>query len=115
MLILGAQSNEGTEFWFGFMHHRDQNANTKVVMITSKYNTSGTVEIPLQNWSTSFSVSANNVTIITLPSFSEVIPSEEITELGIRLSSGLPVSVYTHQYHNYRSEATVVLPTVLFG
>ncbi len=84
-------------------------------MITSKYNTSGTVEIPLQNWSTSFSVSANNVTIITLPSFSEVIPSEEITELGIRLSSGLPVSVYTHQYHNYRSEATVVLPTVSLG
>lgn len=112
---MDAQSNEGTEFWFGFMHHRDQNSNTKVVMITSKYNTSGTIEIPLQDWSTTFSVTANNVTIIDLPNFSEVIPSEEITDLGIRLTSGEPVSVYIHQYHNFRSEATVVLPTVSLG
>jgi gliding motility-associated-like protein len=110
-----SQSNEGTDFWFGFMHHRDQNTNTKVVMITSKYNTSGTIKVPLQNWETSFSVNANDVTLISLPSFTEVTESEITTSKGIHLVSNQPVSVYAHQYHNYRSEATVVLPTSSIG
>jgi gliding motility-associated-like protein len=110
-----AQSNEGTDFWFGFMEHRDVGSNTKVVMITSKFNTSGTISMPLENWNTTFDVSANSVTIITLPSFSEVIGSEQKTELGIHLSSGKPVSVYIHQYHNFRSEATLVLPETSIG
>ncbi|MCB0651053.1 MAG: gliding motility-associated C-terminal domain-containing protein [Saprospiraceae bacterium] len=111
---LRAQTNEGTDFWFGFMQHRD-NQNTKVVMITSKYNTTGTVSLPLENWSTSFSVIANTVTLVSLPNSAEVISSEEITFSGIRLTSGLPVSVYIHQYHNFRSEASVVLPVVSIG
>ena len=59
-----AQSNEGTNFWFGFMEHRDINSNSKVAMITSKVNTSGTISMPNLNWSESFNVAANNVTII---------------------------------------------------
>ncbi len=114
-LFAQAQSNEGTDFWFGFMHHRDENSNSKVVMITSKYNTSGAIKVPLQNWETSFSVNANEVTLINLPAFTEVTESEIITSRGIHLSAGQPVSVYLHQYHNYRSEASVVLPTTSIG
>jgi len=40
-----AQTNEGTDFWFGFMEHVDVTMNEKVVLITSKSNTSGTIEI----------------------------------------------------------------------
>ncbi len=109
-LQLSAQSNEGKSFWFGFMEHRDIGTNTKVAMITSKYNTSGIVNIPFQNWSQPFTVSANNVTIITLPAFTEVLGSETIDDVGVQVSSNQPVSVYIHQYHDYRSEATVVLP-----
>ena len=41
--LIEAQSNEGTDFWCGFMEHRDENRNTKVLMITSKQNTGGNV------------------------------------------------------------------------
>ena len=104
------QSNEGKEFWFGFMEHRDVGSNTKVAMITSKFNTTGTISIPSENWSQTFSVNANQVTIITLPAAAENIGSESVDDLGIHLLSNQPVSVYIHQYHNFRSEATVVLP-----
>ena len=43
-----AQSNEGREFWFGFMEHFDTGLNTMVAMITSKTAASGTIEMPLQ-------------------------------------------------------------------
>ena len=104
------QSNEGNEFWFGFMHHRDGN-NSKVAMITSKYNTSGIIRVPLQSWSQSFTVSANEVIIVDLPTYTEIKESEIVFDWGVQVTSMLPVSVYIHQYHAARSEASVVLPT----
>lgn len=113
--ITYAQSNEGVDFWFGFMEHRDAGTNTMVAMITSKVATNGTISIPNQGWSQSFSVAANNVTIITLPYYVEVYGSENIEDAGIHLTSSSPVSVYIHQYHNARSEASIVLPVSSLG
>ncbi len=107
--LLG-QSNEGKAFWFAFMEHVDPIINTKVVMITAKTNTSGTVSVPNRGWSETFTVSANSVTIIKLPDFTEVLGSESIENVGVKLVSQNPVSVYIHQYNNFRSEATLVLP-----
>ncbi len=113
--VLRGQTNEGTEFWFGFMEHRNVGQNSMVAMITSKYSTSGVISIPLQNWQQNFSVAANGVTIITLPASAENTFSEIVDSKGIRVVSQLPVSVYTHQYHAMRSEATVVLPVSSLG
>ncbi len=112
---LHGQSNEGTDFWCGFMEHVDINANTKVAMITSKFNTGGTISIPNGTWSESFSVAANQVTIVELPDNTENIGSEIFGEVGIRIQSNDPVSVYIHQYRRYRSEASVVLPVSSIG
>ena len=108
-------SNEGTDFWFGFMEHRDINRNTKVAMITSKTNTSGTIEVPLTGWSENFTVAANQVTIIELPAYTESLGSERIAENAVHVISNSPVSVYIHQYLNYRSEASIIIPTVSLG
>ena len=110
-----AQSNEGTDFWFGFMEHIDVNENVKVAMITSKFNTSGTISMPNLNWSQDFSVLANSVNLITLPNSAETIGSENITFNGIHLVAQDAVSLYIHQYHNARSEASIVLPTSAIG
>ncbi|MEM1321427.1 MAG: gliding motility-associated C-terminal domain-containing protein, partial [Bacteroidota bacterium] len=109
------QSNEGVEFWFGFMEHRDVNQNTKVAMITAKTSTSGTISVPLQGWSEEFTVAANAVTIITLPRSTETVGSEFVTENGVLVRTNDPASVYIHQYHSMRSEAAVVLPTAAIG
>jgi len=110
-----AQSNEGTEFWFGFMEHVDVGNNSMVAMVTSKTGTSGTIRIPGQNWSQSFTVGANDVRIIDLPSFAENLGSEEIQSRGIQVETDQPSSVYIHQFHSFRSEATVVLPNSALG
>jgi len=107
---LSAQSNEDTNLWFGFMEHIDFGRATMVVMITSKQNTSGTVTLPLLNWSTSFTVAANQVEIIQLPPDAETLGAETITQTGVQILSEVPVSAYIHQYFNFRSEASIVLP-----
>lgn len=84
-------------------------------MITSLYNTSGTVEMPLLGWKQSFSVAANKVTIVTLPKTAETIGSEFISSNGIFISSEKNISVYMHQYYNQRSEASIVLPDDALG
>jgi hypothetical protein len=50
------QTNEGTDFWFAFMEHRDIGLNSMVAMITAKENTTGRISIPGQGWSEPFSV-----------------------------------------------------------
>ena len=113
--VLWSQSNEGVDFWFGFMEHRDVGTNSKVAMITSKFNTSGEISVPNRNWSQNFSVAANQVVVVQLPDYTENIGSESIDQVGVHLTSQQPVSVYIHQYQNFRSEATVVLPTSSLG
>ena len=114
-IVLWGQSNEGTNFWFSFMEHIDSGNNSMVVMITSKYNTSGTIRIPGRNWSQAFSVIANDVKIINVPSYAETMGSERVSNNAIQVTSNLPVSVYIHQYHSFRSEASVVLPVESIG
>jgi len=92
------------------MEHVDANDNNKVVLITSKQNTEGIVSIPGLGFSQPFSVQANQVAQVEVPLGTEFIGSETVKNIGINLSSNLPVSVYIHQYHGSRSEATLVLP-----
>jgi len=109
------QTNEGTEFWFGFMEHFDERINTKVAMITSKVNTSGTVSVPGIGFTQNFAVVANQVTIITLPLETETFGSHVTTANSVKVTSNDPVSVYIHQYHDNHAEATVVLPVSTIG
>lgn len=111
-----AQSNEGKDFWLGFMEHFDTGINTMVVMITAKTNTSGQVSMPLTGWSQDFTVTANNVSLVRVPVNAENLGSETRANRGIRVVTDAPVSVYMHQYYSFRAEASIVLPTeVLAG
>ena len=110
-----SQTNEGVHFWFGFMEHIDERSNTKVAMITSKMNTTGTIRMPRQSWSHNFGVAANEVTIVQLPINAETFGSESKTNTGIEVVTSNPVSVYIHQYSGARSEAAAVLPMGAIG
>ena len=110
-----AQSNEGTKFHFAFLEHIDVGRNNMVAMITSKFATNGVIEMPLLGWKQSFSVTANQVTIVTLPKTAETVGSEMVSSNGISISSEKNISVYMHQYYNQRSEASIVLPDDALG
>jgi gliding motility-associated-like protein len=97
------------------LEHIDVGRNNMVAMITSKFATTGVIEMPLLGWKQSFSVAPNQVTLITLPKTAETVGSENISYNGILITSDKNVSVYIHQYYNNRSEASLVLPDDALG
>lgn len=112
--LLG-QSNIGTDFWMSFLEHFDEGTENKVLMITGRFNTQGTVEIPLDGWQKSFEVKANEVTFVELPANAAAKGSERISPSGVHIQTKDPVAVYAHQYQTFRSEAAVILPTPSLG
>lgn len=109
-----AQDSEGTDFWFTFLEHRDP-GNVKVALISARAATSGTITIPGTSFSQPFTVAANAVTQVVLPSGAETLGSEAVTSTAVHLESAGVVSVYIHQYFGFRSEASLVLPTPVLG
>ncbi len=112
---LVAQSNEGKEFYFSFMQHIDQGQNSMVALISSRTSTRGVISAPSANFSSVFSTTPGETTIINLPKAAETIGSERIQNNGLRIISEEPISVYIHQYSGMRSEASLVLPIESLG
>jgi gliding motility-associated-like protein len=110
-----AQSNEGNLFWTTFMPHVDVSTNTKVIMITSRFNTSGQVTIDGIGYSSTFNVKAFEVTLVTMPQSSQLSTVNKVDNLGIKIETKLPCAVYIHQYARRRSEASIVLPVNVLG
>ncbi len=84
--------------------------------ISSDVTTSGTVSIPLLSWSTAFSVTAHDVTIVTVPaSLGEVMGTENIDSKGIHIVSNDSVNVFAHNHMDYTSDASMIIPTSTLG
>ena len=62
-----SKSNKGKDFWVGFMKHKEGSSSKTSLYITADSNTSGTVSVPGESWSQNFSVTANSVTVVTIP------------------------------------------------
>jgi hypothetical protein len=109
-------SSKGKEFWLGFMDHTNTTQAEMDLYITSDSSTTGTVYIDGENWSKTFTVTANQVTIVRVPSTTAHVGCTDcIQDKGIRVVAGKPVAVYSHIHRNYRSDATLVLPTEATG
>ena len=111
-----SKSNKGTEFWLGFMFHYEGNSAGHSLYITSDSSTSGTVSVPGASWSSNFTVTANNLTVVTIPaSVAYNGCSDCTTSKGVKVTSLENVVVYAHQYLGNQSDATLVLPTRTLG
>lgn len=109
-------SSKGTEFWLGFMDHANTTQADLDLYITSDSATTGTVYIDGASWSDTFTVIANQVTIVNVPSIlAHVGCSDCIQNKGIRIVTAKPVAVFAHIHRNYRSDATLVLPIEATG
>ncbi|UKJ09014.1 gliding motility-associated C-terminal domain-containing protein [Solitalea lacus] len=83
--------------------------------ITSDVSTSGTISIPGIGFSQSFSVTANSVTTVSIPTSAYIGNQQSILNLGIHVVSSQPVVVYAHIYAFVISGSTLVLPTNTLG
>ncbi len=113
-----SQSNKGTEFWTAFMSHNNGTTGTSgasmILYITSDISTTGSVEIGgtlLKN----FTVTANAVTFINIPSSAYLNGFGKFTNSGIHVTSAKPIAVYAHIYASNVSGATLVLPVNAMG
>lgn len=110
-------SNKGKEFWIGYGNHvRMYQGNTQqmVLYITSDVNTSGIVEIPGLSWSTTFNVTASQITVVSIPQ-TAVLDGEGLFKAGIHVVAQRPVVVYGHIYNQSVSGATLCLPVSTLG
>ncbi len=114
--VAQSKSNKGVEFWVGFMFHYEGTSAGHSLYITSDSNTNGTVSVPGESWSSNFSVTANNLTVVTIPSSVAYNGcSDCITSKGVKIVSDDNIVVYAHQYLGNQSDATLVLPTRTLG
>lgn len=104
----------GTDFWLTYT----ENFNGSLALqlfITSDQNTSGTVEIPLQSWSTSFIVTANQTTTITIPVAAENIGSNVTNNNGVHVTSDENISLFAINFMDFTADASKILPKISTG
>lgn len=104
----------GTRFWTGFMQN-GFGAQTLKLQILGRNATTGTVSIPLTGWSTSFSVPANGITIIDIPTSAENTGSGTVASKGILIQTADSVNVLQTSLQNFTHEASQVLPEAALG
>lgn len=104
--------NKGTEFWVCFQQNYDDAELSFKFFITSDVNTNCTISIPSQDWSQSYSVIANQITTVELPSPSTlVISSSEIVETKtIHILADEEITVYGLNQREYSTDAYIALP-----
>jgi gliding motility-associated-like protein len=109
-------SNRGKDFWVTHAGHTDGAGSNFKVYISSTVNTSVTVSVPLQAWTTTVPVTANSFAIVQVPSSIGYIGCSDCNSpKGIHIVSDDDVAAYGHIYASARSDATLLLPTVTLG
>lgn len=111
-----SKSNKGTDFWLAYMRHFSGTSTGHSLYITGDSATTGTVSVPGQSWSQNFTVTANAVTVVTIPQtiVYDGCSDCKITK-AVNVTAAKDVVVYSHQYLGNQSDATLVLPTRTLG
>ncbi len=114
-------TSKGTEFYTTWMDHRNGagttgNGSQMNLYLTSDVNTSGQVELVDGTFTQAFTVTANQVTTVAVPTNAFL---GSLTGLaagkGIHITSVLPIAVYAHIYASAVSGATLLLPVSTLG
>lgn len=108
----------GTEFWTAYMSNTNPpggiQGSQMFLYITSNVNTTGKIEITDGSFAQTFSVTANNITTISVP-VTAYLPDEGIYNKGIHITSANPIAIYAHIFAQQSSGATLLLPVNTMG
>lgn len=106
----------GVDFWYGYMHNSATSDEELRLFITSQVATTGTVDIPLQGWNTTFSVAPNITTTIIIPNLvGETTGSDIIETKGIHVTTADSVSLFAINFAAYSADASKILPKKSLG
>lgn len=104
----------GKRFWTGFMQNGFGAQGIKLHILGSNA-TSGTVSMPLTGWSIPFSVPANGVAVIDVPTSAENTGSGTIANKGILIQASDSVNVLASSFQNFTHDVSQVLPESALG
>ncbi|MEZ6092322.1 MAG: putative Ig domain-containing protein [Pirellulaceae bacterium] len=107
-------SNQGTDFWLAFMQNDRFTAN-KLLFISAQQGSSGNVSIPGLQFSEDFMVAPGEVTTITLPDSVAVQTNDDVAQLGVHVTSELPVSVSGLNQQQFTTDGFLGLATPVVG
>jgi hypothetical protein len=105
--------SKGTDFWLTFP--ANYSGGTLSLFITGSESTSGTVSINGLDISETFSVTADEVTTVSIDSDAEATSSDSIEDLGIHITAESEVSVYGLNRVTSTTDAYLGLPTDVLG
>ena len=106
----------GVDFWYGYMQNSGSNNQELRLFISSQVATSGTVEIPLQGWSSNFTVAPNLTTTVIIPNnIAEAAGSDQIETKGIHVTTADSVSLFAINFATYSADASKILPKQSLG
>jgi gliding motility-associated-like protein len=111
-----AQSNQGKEFWTGYMSHIESTGLSEMSLyITGSSSTTGKVELADGSFSEAFEVKANQVTTVTIPRDKAFMKAQGQFLKGIHITALKNVAVYAHIFASSVSGATLLLPVNALG
>ena len=111
-------STQGKEFWVSYMgngykdNHFPSYVDTQL-LISAKRSCSGTITNPLTGWSNSFTVEANNITLVDIPNaqaYNETLSYEVASSKGLQIVTTDTVTVYCTNIAANSFDASYVLP-----
>jgi gliding motility-associated-like protein len=113
----GVTPTKGKDFWLGFMKNYEVEFGESLdLFIVSDQFTSGTVEVPGQGWSFSFTCQPNITTTVTIPNnVAEVYSSQVVESKGVHVMTEDTVAVFAISFNAYTADASKILPTPTLG
>ncbi|ACM21651.1 hypothetical protein Geob_3308 [Geotalea daltonii FRC-32] len=109
-----ASDSSGKDFYFAFQENYTNTSNL-ALFITGKEDTQGVVEIAGINFSTTFTVVANQVTTISIPESAQRLGSNVVARLGIHVTAQKEVTIYALNQRTASTDAFLALPTDILG
>ncbi|MFN8293212.1 MAG: PKD domain-containing protein [Chitinophagales bacterium] len=110
-------TTEGKEFWFGFMQNTlGSPPDTLMVSMSSRFNASATVSIPLSGWSQSVTIPANTSVTVGIPKATAMASGcGAMLPMGCHIQSDQQISAYALNFQGYSADATLLIPNPTLG
>lgn len=108
-----SKDSRGTDFWL--MFNSNENTSTPLLYISSDVNTSGVVSVPGISFTQPFTVVANTITVITLPTSLCLHTNDVVDNNGIHVTSLQDVTVYGLNRQPFTTDAYLGLPIDAIG
>lgn len=112
--VAGATDSRGSEFWLAFPSNYNSAPDLRL-FVTGPQSTTGTVTIPGLGFTSNFSVTANQVTTVTLPATAQTNSSDGVEARGIRVTALDEVTVYGLNRIQFTTDAYLALPADILG